>query len=101
VLPKNFLSAKLLVLLTEDTHALPASVMLMPSVVNCAKMQALCTKQHVIHVLLNTSRRLKALRTFSFTFVSLQLLIDKKILLQQPSVETNFPHLVRQSLLTR
>jgi hypothetical protein len=80
VLPKNFVSAKLLVPLMEDMHALPVSVMFTPSVVNCAKMQAFFITQPVFHVLLDTNGLLKALTTSRIMLASLQLLIDKKCL---------------------
>jgi hypothetical protein len=80
VVPKNFVSAKLLVPLMEDMHALPVSVMFTPSVVNCAKMQAFFITQPVFHVLLDTNGLLKALTTSRIMLASLQLLIDKKCL---------------------
>ena len=64
---KELAFAKLLVPLMENMHVLPASVMFTPSVVNCAKMQALSITQPVFRDLLNINGLLKVLKTSSFT----------------------------------
>ncbi len=65
MLSKSFVSAKLPVPLMEDMHALPVSVMFMPFVMNCAKIQ--------------TFYHTPCFQCSSIMLVSLQLLIDKKI----------------------